>query len=332
MSIEFLSVEQAIARSVPSPDVYQHPAYGWSAERIDRGTWECAYDETRGISFPFIRRNIANGADYDTLTPYGYGGLSCSLGVSESDKRQFRREYLRVAKERGLVAELLRLNPLDRHGILLESSDQRSAHTTFGSRVVCPQEEFAATSGKHRTAVRKSRKLGVEVQQLETSTLRDPKSPFRQIYDATMRRVDARDSLRLDSSYYERLLTVPSGVGLLGAVQHDQVIAAAIFMSWGDRLHYHLSGATEEGRTAQATSALIAYAVAELAQPPFTLHLGGGVEPDDPLTKFKRANSSTEFTMHTARCITNPIRYRALTRDLPSTDYFPAYRNPELLS
>lgn len=335
MNIEFADASQALDLGLPVSDVYLHPRYGESAEHIDNGVWECAFDHRRTIAFPYIRRPIETtrpNGHYDIVSPYGYGGVSVAANADIDATRTFRAAFLSLSKERGLVAEFLRLNPLLDHSSVISTVDTMMHRETFGSYVVDPDEEFRTTSVQHRTAVRKALKCGVNIVEVDRSTLLDPRSPFRSIYAATMERVGSRDSLRLPTSYFEKLCLLPTTtVRVLEARQGNATVAACIFLVWLKHVHYHLSGSTLEGRKLQATDLMIDYAVRALADPPFTIHLGGGHTPGDSLSKFKRRASSKAFLMTLTELVVNQPVYNELSGDT-STSFFPAYRAPELVS
>ncbi len=330
MSIEVLSVGEALAAGVPVHDVYAHPAYGASAALVDDGTWEVCADLTAGTCFPYVRRPVPGRPElFDIVSPYGYGGLSSHPATSLADERRFRARFLEVLRARGCVAEFLRLGPLDRHEAVLDTVDTIATHPTFGTVVEDPDTVAATTSGPHRTAVRRAFRSGLTVHAAEAASLRDDESPFRRIYAATMSRVGARAALEVDGEYFDRLLGLPSeALSLLEAHEGDEVTAAAIFLRWGDRVHYHLSGSTPRGRDLQATNLLLDHAMTRLTPAGGVLHLGGGLGADDGLSRFKRRCSNTTFSMALTRLVLHPGRYQRLTEGLPETAYFPAYRAP----
>lgn len=311
-------------------DVYYHPEYGRSAELIDGGTWEGAFDGETGISYSYIRRDIAGRpGSYDTITPYGYGGVSAPTDSAADDIEGFRADYLVRARDRGMVAEFARLNPLDATGPFERDARRVTEHTTFGSHVDDVDEEFTAVSGNHRTAVRKAAKLGVTVVESDASDTVDAAHPFRELYAAAMQSLDARDELHLGDDYFERLQRLPAGATRLLLASHEgSVVAAAMFFVWQSRVHYHLSAASSHGRSVHATNAVIEHAKRHLVAPPFELHLGGGLRQDDSLARFKRRCSSTAFPMPLTERVVDDEAFAELTEGLAPTGYFPPYRDP----
>ncbi len=330
MNIEFLDPTRAAGADLPVADAYAHPAYGLSAALVDDGHWEVAVDGTARICFPFVRRPVPGRPDlFDIVSPYGYGGLSHRPGTSVATQRRFRSVLLRDLRDRGCVAEFLRLNPLDGHRAVLDSVDSVTHHPTYGVVVDDPSTVVATTSCAHRTAVRRALRGGLTVEEIDPVTIRDPGSPFRLIYAETMARVGARERLRVGDEYFGRLLDLPpGGLRLLHACHEGRTLAAALFLVWGRRVHYHLSGSTLEGRELQATDLLLDHAMTILTPAGGVLHLGGGLAADDALAGFKRRASNTGYTTRLTRLVVDPVRYRRLVGPRPSVDYFPAYRDP----
>lgn len=325
--ISFLDTAAARRLDPYFQDVYDHWAYGWSAELIDGGDWECALDQSSGVSFSYIKRAIpGQPTEFDIVTPYGYGGISGPSDASAETKTRFRDQFLIRIRERGAVAAFLRLNPLRDDPWTRLAGSSASLRTTQACDVQTPYEAVAASSGAHRTAVRKAQRAGVRVRSVPPLELSDQTAPFRRLYDETMDRVDSRRGLRVGDDYFKRLLGLPAGVVHVFQADRDDVpVASAIFLRWGNHVHYHLSSSSSEGRFVQATNAIIDHAIHSFSCP-FRLHLGGGLTEGDHLERFKRRIAPTSLEMHNVRYVVRADRYKELCAHLEPTDYFPAYR------
>lgn len=329
--MEFLDAATAASRGLDFADIYYTPEYGRSAELIDHGTWECALSRD-GLFFPYMRREITldTQGGYDIVSPYGYGGVAAH---SPEALRTFRQQFLTESRERGLVAEFLRAHPRDMTPEMIRawSPDNVRHHTTYGVEVSYePDEYFAQAEGRHRTAVRKALKEGVDIMARNASIAIDSESPFRRIYRETMSRLDAPSRLILDDEYFTRLSALgPDQVSLLEArASNADVIAVAMFMTTSSRAHYHLSGATVEGHRVGATNLLIDHAIRSNLGPGGWLHLGGGVSDNDGLSKFKKSIANTSHQMAMCRTVIDEDRYHVLheAAGSPTTDFFPSYR------
>ncbi|QGN32794.1 GNAT family N-acetyltransferase [Microlunatus sp. Gsoil 973] len=331
MKIEILDKAAVAAAGLDVPDIYYLPQYGSTAELIDGGQWECAVAEGGTFFFPYIRRSIpiATG-EWDLVSPYGYGG---PISREDGGLARFRRAFLDDARNRGCVAEFLRTNPLDfaeRDMSALHVARWRP-HATFAVNVVDGVEAYwEHCAGRHRTAVRKSVKSGVSVREVAAYALLDSDSAFRQLYRDTMDRVGATARLKLTDEYFEALVSgLSDHVSVIEAATSDKVLAAAVFMRWGRRIHYHLSGSSPDGMRLGATNAVLDYAVRELLPADGVLHLGGGVSGGDGLETFKRSIANRQLSVFLCSTVVDEGRYDELVREFdadPDSSYFPAYR------
>ncbi|MFL0459406.1 GNAT family N-acetyltransferase [Kytococcus sedentarius] len=335
--MKFLDRHTAATTDLPFTDVYHTPEYGASAELIDGGTWECAVADSGDAMYAYLRRPIQSSAtgEYDIVSPYGYGG---PIASSAAGLAAFRQEFLTESRERGLVAEFIRTHPwdYDDDNLAALASGDTTPHTTYTvARTEDVEEYFTGAEGRHRTAVRKALKNELTIRKVDAAAATDASHPFRVIYADTMERVGASSRLRLGDDYFEALAAVRPEVDILMAEDTEGVVqAAAMFMAWEDRLHYHLSGATVEGQRIGATNLVLDHAVRELMSPGMRLHLGGGVQEGDGLSKFKRSLATETSEIHLCRTIVNPTRYAELCREAgdPETEFFPAYRAPKVSS
>lgn len=325
--IEILTADQAEASELDLPDIYYTARYGRSAELIDDGSWECAVGE--GCVYPYVRREVPDtGGEYDIVSPYGYSGV---VAPSSGARQRFLRSFRDHGRGIGLIAEFMRTHPLDvpspeSVGLIVDSW---RSHPTFAVDTSAQGSDYwSASSGRHRTAVRKAQRHGVEIVEVEPQSVCAPESTFQKIYDQTMARVGSSHRLRLSQEYYQRL-QLTGRVRVLEARLGGRAVATAMFLTWGQRLHYHLSGSCDDGMRIGATNLILHHAVADLLPPCGILHLGGGLRPDDGLHRFKAsiANRATETFL--CQTIVNQGRYRELVDRVggaETSDYFPAYR------
>lgn len=331
MTVDFLDAEQAIERGLLGPDVYYDPRYGRSAALVDGGEWECAATPDGTYWYPYVCRRVPGVEDaYDIVSPYGYGGL---CGPKGPGLVAFRAAFLEQSRARGLVAEFLRTNPLDVPAEELSDLgvDRHRSHRTYAIEwSEDPEEYFRAAQGRHRTAVRRAAKEGLVVQERPLAAIVEPDEPFRRLYDATMHRVGASRRLRLGDRYFELFCAVgDEHAQVLQVARPDgEVVAAAIFLTWGARVHYHLSGASIEGQRLGATNLLIDHAARTLLRPGGWLHLGGGIIADDGLDTFKRSMATTTTATLLCQTVVDRPRYAELCQraGVGDTEYFPAYR------
>ncbi len=331
-AVEFLTAAEVEGRGFALPDVYYSAEYARSARHIDGGVWEAAVEGDGRCFFPYVKRAIPGHAGlYDIVSPYGYSSV---LAPDPQARARFVSQFREMSRERGLVAEFLRGHPFDLvdpagSGLRVDAvRTHRTYEVDLSKQDV--QAYWSGAEGRHRTAVRKAVRNGVVVEDVSPSRLLDDKGVFRTLYDATMARVGSASRLQLDSSYYRELVEgLGSGVRLVEARRGEVAVAAAIFLTWRGRVHYHLSGSTEVGMRTGATNAVLDHAVRHLVAPGGRLHLGGGVREGDGLDRFKRSIATTETSVHLCSTVVDRPRYDSLVREAgvdPRTSYFPAYR------
>ncbi|MCO4769965.1 MAG: GNAT family N-acetyltransferase [Deltaproteobacteria bacterium] len=350
--IEFLNVAEALQRRDLSwPDVAFSPGYGAVSEESDGGRWETAVGAGGRILSPYLLRPIppelALGEElFDTSSPYGFGGTWVAPGVSVEEVAAFRASFRAAQKERGVVSEFQRLGGLLPGREALMAADNEADFIEHAETVGLLFEGdydtfWAGAQGRHRTSVRKARKAGFRWSEAP-ATLQDLQTggEFRTLYDATMRAVDAKPYYMFSARYYELLLAA-LGEGLrLAQVRDegDQLVAAALFMRWGARLHYHLAGSERMAARAGANNLLLDGMIGWGFEHGIeSLHLGGGITSGDALFKFKAQFGGTVIPFWLLRGVHDPERYRVLTArraeqtgrtasELSSSGFFPAYR------
>jgi hypothetical protein len=129
-------------------------------------------------------------------------------------------------------------------------------------------------------------------------------------------------------------LSVP-GIVMLRALHDGKAVSAHLWYLQGDVVYSHLAASNPRGYELMAPYALHWFALETFAGEAGWLNFGGGAglnaQASDGLTKFKRGWSTEARTAWFCGRIFNEERYaEALAmRQLPHSDYFPAYRRGE---
>ena len=349
--LSFLTVEQARSAGLTWPDVYFTPGYGHACEASDGARWEVAVGASGAILFPFLVRPVPvelspEGDAFDVVSPYGYAGTSVAPGVGHTEVRAFRQALRDALAERGGLAEFHRVSGLIPGQAAVAEADSglkfEALHDTVAFDLTQGYDAlWAAAEGRARTKTRKSRKKGYTVEH-RPAVLDDllPGGAYRDLYDGTMRRVEAREYYLFPDEYYRRLL---DGLGEdLGQITvrgpDGEPGCVGIYFVHGPLLHLHLVGNTRQAQRDGAGNALYDGMIAEgCRRGATTLHVGGGLKPDDSLFFFKKSFGGYRVPFHVARGVLHPERYAAAvalraeqtdrTVDaLTATGYFPAYR------
>jgi hypothetical protein len=350
-----LSVAPWTLDDADCPDVYFTAGYGMAAASTKRGRWEALHYEDR-LLLPYVVTEI-DDAHLDAASPYGYAGIHVAPGTTEHDVDRFWRLVQEYWRNMGLVAMFFRFSPFE-PVVTLEGV--RAAHA--GDTVTVPIDGDAdalwdGMEGRSRTAIRKARSLGY------TATVRPARatdlhggSPFRTLYEQTMRRVGSRAGYIFGDEYYAKLL---DGLGpslLIAEVFSEAgddsevgdeseagdeaggVCATALILRHRDRVHYHLAGSDPEAARRGANNLLLWTVLRWAARTGARLlHLGGGLRAEDNLFKFKRSFGGLRTQFWTGAVIVDERAYDELVErraavsgqspgELKDTGYFPAYR------
>jgi hypothetical protein len=348
--LQFLSPDEARGLDLPWPDVYFSPHYGLACEASDDAAWELAYWPEGPILYPYLKRpiepSLAGEGLFDIVSPYGYCGVWAPPATSPQTWREFRTSVREELRERGCVAEFLRMTNLvpGRAELLVGDPNLVGAHVsdTVSLNVSLDYETlWNAAEGRCRTKTRKGRNLGYtwSCRAFEAKDAA-PDSLFRTLYRDTMARVNSAPRYFFSDAYFATLQEQLAGrIHQLEVRAGEDVVLAGIFMEWGPLLHLHLVGshgqAAQNGAGNVAYDGLIQWACRERRFR--KLHVGGGMAPNDGMFKFKRSFGGDLEPFWTCRGVFDADRYRQLTRAaaerlnaapelLEQSGYFPAYR------
>jgi serine/alanine adding enzyme len=313
-------------------DVYLLDGYLESAAVLEGGRRVRLHLSQDGgdVVFPLLVRELPSGEGFDVTTPYGYGGPVAT--GPEPPTQRFWDLYGAWCGANGIVTTFIRFHPLFANqretgaGVRVE----RLAGTV-GWRLPVP-DLFDEMHPNHRRACRRARNAGVSVSVRESPA---SLAPFTELYEVTMRRVDAAEFYFFPAAYWELLESRLRGrIVLVEAEEGGEVIASALCFATPPWLHYHLGATGDRGRELGAGN-LLFYEAASWARDRGyeRFHLGGGVGArEDSLLTFKRRFDPSAGLLDFAvgKAVHDAAAYRALTgRDADDLGgFFPAYRPP----
>jgi hypothetical protein len=158
------------------------------------------------------------------------------------------------------------------------------------------------------------------------------------LYDQVIRRHRLAGVHAFSRTVFSYQLRVP-GLVMLRAEEDGEVVAMTLWYIAGSIAYYHLGSASPRGYESRALFALFSYALEHFASLGIqTLDLGAGAgrghsSEDDGLSRFKRGWSTGTVPAYFCGRILDAQRYRELaeTADPGTSEYFPAYRQGELL-
>jgi hypothetical protein len=297
-------------------DVYLTREYVESACVLEPG--EAVFLSRDDVVFPLILRELEGG--HDVVTPYGYGG---PVARDPSAAPGFYAAYEDWCRGRGVISTFARFHPLyDNHRYSSFAVEPLGATVAWR---LAGDEPFERLHPHHRRLVRKAERAGVEAAVREDAGLDE----FVDLYEQTMRRLDADAFYLFPAAYWESLRTLPTV--LVEARRDGELLAAVLCFDSAPWLHYHLGAQSDEGRRLGGSQlALLEAARWGRGRGYELLHLGGGVGGRrDSLFEFKQRfdPDAGEREFAVGKAIHDEGAYRELAGTASTDGFFPAYRD-----
>lgn len=328
----------AIVRTFEEYDVYYLSGYVKAFHIHGDGDPFLLFYEGVGLKaiYVYMRRPTAIEGVFDSVTPYGYGGVLFEGNASEDNKAAFWKEYLAKMEEEHIVDNFVRYHPVLKNAEPMKSiSNVIDLGKTIAFDLSSSGVIWDNIISKNRNMIRKAEKNGIEIQHGKVWALFED---FRRIYNATMEKDNAEEYYFFGEKFYESIHNdLYDNYEMFYAVYEGQIIAMSIMLFANKQMHYHLSGSMMEYRNL-APSNLLLYKAAEWGceQGYKTFHLGGGVgSGEDNLYKFKAAfNRNSDYQFSIGKQIFDEEKYNQLVEMRQTSDpsfdetsnFFPLYR------
>jgi hypothetical protein len=283
-----------------------------------------------------MRRPTAIEGVYDSVTPYGYGGVLFEGDTCETNLQAFWKEYLATMEQEHIADNFVRYHPVLANAVPMKSvSNVIDLGKTIAMDLASPELIWENIHSKNRNMIRKAEKNGITIEQGQGVDLFDK---FIEIYNATMDKDHAEEYYYFKRPFYESIHNdLRDNYEMFYAMYEGKPIAMSIMIYANGRLNYHLSGSDIEYRNL-APSNLLLYKAAlwGCGQGMKTFHLGGGVgSGEDNLYKFKAAfNKVSDYQFSIGKQIFDQQKYDQLVKIRRESDpnfdetsqYFPLYR------
>lgn len=293
-------------------------------------------ENTRGINV-VMKRDISRDSNfkeiifdknyYDFATPYGYGGW-----IIEGDNYGLLfKTYEEWCLNNGIVSEFVRFHPvLENHKFCEKTYEIVSLGNTVAMDLGSPDIIWNNIHSKNRNMIRKAKKNGVAIY---SGRYPEIYREFREIYNRTMDRDNAKAYYYFSEEFYESILNdLPQNAQVFYALYDEKIIAASIMLAANRYMNYHLSGSLKEyAHLAPSNLLLYEAALWGNANGYKSLYLGGGVgSGEDNLYKFKKAfyKPNIEKHFHIGKKIFIQEKYNELVelRNTINSEFFPKYR------
>ena len=320
-------------------DVYYLSGYVKAFQIHGDGDPQLLYYEADGLKaiYVYMKRKTAIEGYYDSVTPYGYGGVLFDGDTSEQNLQVFWKAYVEKMMEEGIVDNFVRYHPVLANAIPMKQiSTVIDLGKTIAFDLASPEVIWENIISKNRNMIRKAEKNGITIEHDKGMDLLDK---FTEIYNATMDKDHAEEYYYFKRPFYESIdRDLQDNYEMFYAMYEGRPIAMSIMIFANGRLNYHLSGSDIEYRNL-APSNLLLYKAAlwGYEQGCKTFHLGGGVgSGEDNLYKFKAAfNKNSDYQFSIGKEIFDQEKYDELVAlrakqdpDFnPESKFFPLYRS-----
>lgn len=328
-----------IVKGFAKYDVYYLSGYVRAFMIHGDGEPQLLYYEAGGLKaiYVYMKRKTDLEGYYDSVTPYGYGGVLFEGDTSEPKLQAFWKEYLEVMEREHIVDNFVRYHPVLKNAEPMKSiSNVIDLGKTIAFDLSSPDVIWENIISKNRNMIRKAEKNGIEIRHGKDLTLFED---FRRIYNATMEKDNAEEYYFFGEKFYESVHNeLHDNYEMFYAVLNGEIIAMSIMLFANDQMHYHLSGSMIEYRNLAPSNLLLYKAALWGCEHGYkTFHLGGGVgSGEDNLYKFKAAfNRNSDYQFSIGKQIFDQEKYDELVKIRRESDstfdenssYFPLYRS-----
>lgn len=296
------------------------------------------YYEDNGLRaiYVYMRRQTVLAGVYDSITPYGYGGVLFEGETTDENIKAFWNAYVAKMHEENIVDNFVRYHPILKNAVPMKAvSNVIDLGKTIALDLTSPEIIWDNIISKNRNMIRKAERNGIEIKHEKNIELF---KNFRRIYNATMDKDNAEEYYYFGESFYESIhQDLNDNYELFYAVKDGQIIGMSIILYGNKQMHYHLSGSLIEYRNLAPSNLLLYKAALWGYEHGFkTFHLGGGVgSGEDSLYKFKAAfNKNSDFQFSIGKQVFDQTKYDELVRIRKDKDptfneassFFPLYR------
>ena len=327
-----------IVKSFVRYDVYYLSGYVKAFMIHGDGEPRLLYYEADGLRaiYVYIKRKTDIEGYYDSVTPYGYGGVLFEDDLSEGNLQAFWKVYVTKMKEEGIVDNFVRYHPVLANAIPMKRiSTVIDLGKTVALDLTSEEVIWSNITSKNRNMIRKAEKNGIEIRHSKDLSLF---ADFKRIYNATMEKDHAEEYYFFGDAFYESIYhDLHDHYEMFYAVLNGEIIAMSIMLYANGQMHYHLSGSMIEYRHLAPSNLLLYKAALWGCEQGFkTFHLGGGVgSGEDNLYKFKAAfNRHSDYQFSIGKEIFDQQKYDELVAFRASKKqvfdreslFFPLYR------
>lgn len=327
-----------IVKSFSNHDVYYLSGYVKAFQIHGDGIPQLLFYEHSDLRaiYVYMKRNTIIDGLYDSISPYGYGGVLFEGNTSAENLNAFWNSYIEKMDDLNIVCNFVRYHPILNNALLMkEVSNVIDLGKTIALDLTSHEIIWENIISKNRNMIRKAEKNGIEIHHSKDYELFND---FIRIYNATMDKDEAVDYYYFGEEFYKSINNdLYDNYEMFYAMYDGKIIAMSIILFANQQMHYHLSGSLMEYRNLAPSNLLLYKAAIWGYEHGYkTFHLGGGVgSGEDNLYKFKAAfNKNSDYQFSIGKQIFNKEKYDELVNlritedsnfDINSS-FFPLYR------
>ena len=260
------------------------------------GCWTSTVIEEGGhaLRHAFAVCAIGNTGLFDIEPLEGYAGPLTTLDAPADFLIEALRRYSTFCREHGIVGELMRFNPILRNHLVLEGLSTDLVLLASKPVVYLPvHADDPARMSAYPRATRNMVRAGHRHSRLSTlEKAPDVWAQFRLLFDRSLEATGTPPQWQLSPDLSERLRRDPHFV-LVGAVQEERVVSAAIALLHPSTSYYFRAAGVRDADTRRGASNAVVHEIARAAAAAGAARvgLGGGrtASLTDSLFRFKRS-------------------------------------------
>jgi hypothetical protein len=308
-------------------DVYFTYEYGKCCEYSDNAEWECCI--YKDLTYVYLKQSIShkNVLYFDLISPYGYSGYNY---LKQDTFDEFIKLFRIEAIKRNYITEVVKQNPyinkyidIDKYYNLLRSKiiyaiDVDNFDIYYKNILNCKKRNMYTKSIK--------KNLKFNIVKLSISSLNDK---FLNLYFKNMYRINSKKYYYFNKEYFNELINIANSYLTTVIDENNETIGSAIIFEYSNYIHYHLS--CNNNSMNCITDFLIINILKNFGINRLFI-LGGGLEDNDNLSKYKKSLSNKSFKYNIYKNILNKSIYDEILNKSSNEkninmDFFPVYRN-----
>lgn len=259
------------------------------AESDDRCYCAFIKDDTGKMAYPFIVRKIINQSNqYDTTTPYGYGGPTTSGSLKEATKELFWSELKKWFIEENIVSEFIRFALFDTDKTGYIGSREIRMQNIVRTLDIPLDEMWFDFEHKVRKNINRAKRHNLNVEIELTGKRIDE---FLEIYYETMMRRDASDGYYFDKLFFEYIHKKMCGnFAYFFVMDGNKCISTELVLHSKTTIYSYLGGTQEDYFTYRPND-LLKYEIINwgIENKMSRFILGGGYGENDGIFRYKKS-------------------------------------------